>query len=121
MKGLRIKHAFTDHTHLNRIVFLNVRSLVEITRYLLIEANLLHNFCEEAIMTKENLLNRLPTKTNCKTAFELSIGEKPDLSNIRTFGYRAYIYKRKKIKLEENSVECILLEYDKRNKGDRIY
>ncbi|GBM35607.1 Retrovirus-related Pol polyprotein from transposon TNT 1-94 [Araneus ventricosus] len=99
------------------------RTLIEMTRCLLSEANLPQRFWAEAAMTATYLQNRLPTKPKGKTPYELWTNRKPNLSHIRVFGCKAYAYiqKQKRGKLDSKSVEGIFLGYDYRSKGYRIY
>ncbi|GBL76862.1 Retrovirus-related Pol polyprotein from transposon TNT 1-94 [Araneus ventricosus] len=92
-------------------------------RCLLSEANLPQRFWAEAVMTATYLQNRLPTKPNKTTPYELWTNRKPDLSHIRVFGCKAYAYiqKQKRGKLDDKAVEGIFLGYDYRSKGYRIY
>ncbi|GBN44324.1 Retrovirus-related Pol polyprotein from transposon TNT 1-94, partial [Araneus ventricosus] len=99
------------------------RTLIEMTRCLLSEANLPQRFWAEAAMTATYLQNRLPTKPKRKTPYELWTNRKPNLSRIRVFGCKAYAYiqKQKRVKLDCKAVEGIFLGYDYRSKGYRIY
>ncbi|GBM89165.1 Retrovirus-related Pol polyprotein from transposon TNT 1-94 [Araneus ventricosus] len=99
------------------------RTLIEMTRCLLSEANLPQRFWAEAAMTATYLQNRLPTKPKGKTPYELWTNHKPNLSHIRVFGCKAYAYiqKQKRGKLDSKAVEGIFLGYDYRSKGYRIY
>ncbi|GBN06736.1 Retrovirus-related Pol polyprotein from transposon TNT 1-94 [Araneus ventricosus] len=99
------------------------RTLIEMTRCLLSEANLPQRFWAEAAMTATYLQNRLPTKPKGKTPYELWTNRKPNLSHIRVFGCKAYAYiqKQKRGKLDSKAVEGIFLGYDYRSKGYRIY
>ncbi|GBM97221.1 Retrovirus-related Pol polyprotein from transposon TNT 1-94 [Araneus ventricosus] len=99
------------------------RTLIEMTRCLLSEANLPQRFWAEAAMTATYLQNRLPTKPKGKTPYELWTNRKPNLSHIRVFGCKAYAYiqKQKRGKLDNKAVEGIFLGYDYRSKGYRIY
>ncbi|GBN12713.1 Retrovirus-related Pol polyprotein from transposon TNT 1-94 [Araneus ventricosus] len=99
------------------------RTLIEITRCLLSEANLPQRFWAEAAMTATYLQNRLPTKPKRKTPYELWTNRKPNLSHIRVFGCKAYAYiqKQRRGKLDSKAVEGIFLGYDYRSKGYRIY
>ena len=69
------------------------RSLVEMTRWLLNDANLEKHFWGEAIVVANYLMNRLPTNAlpEQKTPFELWHGIRPDLSGLRVFGCRAWV------------------------------
>ncbi|GBM94626.1 Copia protein [Araneus ventricosus] len=71
------------------------RTLIEMTRCLLSEANLPQRFWAEAAMTATYLQNHLPTKPKGKTPYELWTNRKPNLSHIRVFGCKAYAYIQK--------------------------
>lgn len=62
-----------------------------------------------AVMTATYLINRLPTKANENntTPYMLWNKRKPNLSNIKTFGYKAFVYidKTKRTKLDKKAVE----------------
>ncbi|GBO15517.1 Retrovirus-related Pol polyprotein from transposon TNT 1-94 [Araneus ventricosus] len=90
---------------------------------MLSEAGLPHKFWGEAVCTATYFQNRLSTKPNKKTPYELWTNRKPDLSHIRIFECKAYAYvlKQKRGKLEDKAVEGVFLGYDNRSKGYRIY
>ena len=59
----------------------------------------------EAVVTANYLRNRSPVSGRDKTPYELFFGTKPDVSNLRTFGARAYALTPKALrtKLEPTS------------------
>ena len=59
---------------------------------MLLDAGLPLQYWGEAVMTAVYLQNRLPTKATNNTPFELWNEEKPDLSHIGLFGYKAFPY-----------------------------
>ena len=65
----------------------------------------------------------MPTKSAEKTPYELWNGHKPNLSHLRVFGCKAYVYvhKQKRRKFDEKAIEGIFVGYDLRSKGYRIY
>jgi transposase InsO family protein len=99
------------------------RSIMEMTRCMLFEAGLPNGFWGEAVNTATYLQNRLPTKSNNKTPYELWTNRKPNLSHIKIFGCKAFAYinRHKRGKLDEKAVEGTLVGYDNRSKGYRIY
>lgn len=89
------------------------------------DANLPKHFWSEAVLTATYLINLLPTKANDnnKTPYELWNNKKPNISNIRTFGCKAYAYveRPKRSKFDEKAIEGNLLVYNNRSKGYRIH
>lgn len=102
------------------------RTIVATARTMLSDANLPKHFWGEAVLTSTYLTNCLPTKAandSNATPYQLWNYKKPNLSNIRTFGCKAYAYveKPKISKFDEKEIQGILLGYDNGSKGYRIY
>ena len=66
----------------NRVAEGKNRSLIEMAKCMLLDADLENKYWGEAIMTAIYLQNKLPTKATEKTPYEMWIGRKPDLSEI---------------------------------------
>ena len=73
-------------------------------------------------MTATYFQNRLPTNATEKTPYEMWNGRKPDLSEIRVFGSKAYFYvpKEKRSKWDNRAEEGIFVGYYENAKGYRI-
>ena len=56
----------------------------------------------EAMVTANYTRNRVPSRVHGKTPFEMFHGEKPNLSNLRVFGARAYLHPRPEGEPEED-------------------
>lgn len=99
------------------------RTLVEMARCNLIEANLSTIFWAEAVSTANHILNRLPTKAVSKTPYELWNNSKPNISYFKPFGEKCYVYipDVNRRKLDEKAVEAILVGYDEHSKAYRCY
>lgn len=67
------------------------RTVLNGIRTLLIDSNLPEELWAEALSTVVYTTNRLPGNNKTKTRYELFIGEKPDISNLKIFGQGAII------------------------------
>lgn len=98
------------------------RSLIEMTRCLLRDANLDKRYWGEAIHTANYLLNRLPCSATNRTPYELWYGEKPEYKHLRIFGSIAYVHvpKEKRKKLDQKSQRMIFVGYADGRKAYRF-
>lgn len=99
------------------------RTLVEMARCLLSQANLSNEFWAEAVSTAAYIRNRCPTKVlGNMTPFESWFGRKPNVSHFKTFGCKAYVLNKAPTrgKLEPKSKEHILLGYATDAKAYRL-
>ena len=81
-------------------------------------------FWAEALNTAVYLRNRSPTTAlDGITPYECFHGEKPDVSNLRVFGCKAFVHvpKERRSKLEGKSVNCIFVGYPSTSKGFKFY
>ena len=100
------------------------RSLLNITRCLLLEKSLPGHLWGEAVKAAGDLLNLRSTKRSPdKTPNELFSGTKPSISRLRVFGSHvfAHIPKTSRTKLQPRSEKCILLSFDEKAKAYRCY
>ena len=69
------------------------RTLVEMAQCLLLESRLPDTFWAEAVQTTNYTRNRYPSKSlkNNVTPYEIWHKGKPDVSNFRKFGYKAFL------------------------------
>lgn len=82
----------SPHVHTNQaLVERRWRTLLAITRALLMDANMDKEFWPLAVPHATFLMNRLPTKGNpeFKSSYHMVNGEPADLSNLRVFGSTA--------------------------------
>lgn len=88
------------------------RTLMEMVRCMLIDANLTKDFWAEAANTATYLLNFIPR--NAKSANEKFNNEEVNIGKLHIFGERCYSYipKEKRDKLDCKSQECIFLGYE---------
>ena len=100
------------------------RTLVEMIRSMLSNAELPHSFWAEALNTATYLRNRSPsTANNGMTAFESLTGLKPNVDNLRIFGCLAYIHipKDERRKLDSKASKCVFLGYSNESKAYRLF
>lgn len=99
------------------------RTLIEMTRCLLRDANLDKSLWGEAIHTANYLQNRLPTRSVSKTPFEFWYGFKPDYSNLKVFGCKAWVHipREKRKKLDSVAMNVLFVGYCYNQKGYRFY
>jgi len=100
------------------------RTLLDMTRCLLMQSQLPESFWGEAINTANYIRNRCPSKSlKGRTAFERWTGSIPDVSHFEPFGTKVYTLNRDptKGKLDSRSVKGILVGYSEESKGFRIW
>ncbi|GBP23617.1 Retrovirus-related Pol polyprotein from transposon TNT 1-94 [Eumeta japonica] len=100
------------------------RTIIEKARCFLFDANMKKEFWAEETNTAVYLQNRTVSATlNNKTPYELWTNSKPDISHIRVFGSTVmkHVPKKKRLKWDKKSEECILVGYAEDTKGYRIY
>lgn len=114
-----IQYQFTSPytPQLNGIAERKNRSLVEMVRCMLNEANLPQTFWGEAIMTANYLQNRMATSATNKTPYEILHKRRPQMKDMEIFGSPCYVKTPmiNRSKLDNSSREMILLGYDPNN------
>ena len=98
------------------------RYLTEMTRNMLIDANMPNKYWGEALLTANHLQNRLPASGEYITAQEKWSGRKPSLSYIRRFGCTAYmaIPAERRRKLDEKARKLVFVGYESGSKAYRL-
>ncbi len=123
----KIKREFTiPHTpQQNGVAERNWRTLFDMTRSMLKEANLDSRFWARALKTAVFIRNRCLTSANHQqiTPYELFFGKKPDLSRVRIFGCKAFVYNddTNRGKLDSKSFEGRFVGYGEQTKSWLIY
>ena len=100
------------------------RSLLNITRCLLLDRALPGHLWGEAVKAAGDLLNLRSTKQHPdKTPEELFSGKKPSISHLKVFGSPVYVRTTKpsQSKLDPRSEKCTLLSFDSSSKAYRCY
>ena len=90
------------------------RTLVEMARCLLFDADLPKEFWAEAINTAAYLRNRsVVSGLKGRTPYELFYGKKPDVSHVRVFGSEVMVHipKEKWLKFDKKSEKMFLVGY----------
>lgn len=101
-----------------------MRTLVGSARAMLQHAGLSKGFWSEAIITATHIHNRSPRRgLSWKTPHELFFGRAPDISYLRVFGCRAWVYtpKDQRKKWDANSQPMILMGYEPGSKAYRLW
>jgi hypothetical protein len=90
------------------------RTIMECARSMILAQGLEFEFWGEAVNTAVYIKNRCPTKAlDSKTPQEAWSGRKPDVSDLRVFGCKAFAHvpDEKRTKLESKSMPCVFLGY----------
>jgi hypothetical protein len=95
------------------------RTLLEMVRSIMAQANLPISYWGDAILTAAYILNLVPSKLVPSTPYELWIGKKPDLSNLRPWGSAGFVHdtSHKYGKLGLRGKKCIFIRYSEHSKG----
>lgn len=120
--GIEVQQTIPYTPEQNGLAERKNRYLMEAVRTMLIDARLSNTYWGEAVMTATYLQNRLPTRTRTKTPYELWFNKRPDISNLKAFGCRAYAHIPKELrkKLHPKARECVLVGYPQGSKGYRL-
>ena len=100
------------------------RSILDITRSLLLDKGLPRHLWGEAVKAAGDILNLRTTKKHPDmTPNELFFGKKPSIAHLRVFGSPVFVHipKSKRTKLDPRSEKCILLSFDDTAKAYRCY
>ena len=126
-KSLIKKHCIRHDTsapyspHQNGTAERHWRTLFEMGRCLLIQANLAKEFWPYAVMAAAYIRNRCYSNRLEQTPYFALTGRKPNLSNMRVFGSECYAYKQDKGKLDPRCTKGIFLGYDKGSPAYLVY
>ena len=98
------------------------RTLMERVRAMLLDAKLEKELWAEAAVTANYIKNRSPSSSSTQTPWELFYGKKPDVSNMRVFGARAYVHvpKQLRYKLDPLNQAGTFLGYEPNSKAYRV-
>ena len=100
------------------------RSILDITRCLLLDKILPSHLWGEAVKAAGDILNLRSTKRSPdKTPEELFYGKKPSIDHLRVFGSPVFVHipKASRSKLAPRSEQCVLLSFDSAAKAYRCY
>ncbi|KAK9108126.1 hypothetical protein Syun_024137 [Stephania yunnanensis] len=95
------------------------RTLLEMVRSMMAQANLPITFWGDALLTATYILNRVPSKSVSSTPYELWTNRKPDLYNLRPWGCGAYVHDlhHQHGKLGPRGKKSIFIRYSEHSKG----
>jgi transposase InsO family protein len=95
------------------------RTLLEMVRSMMAQANLPITYWGDALLTATYVLNRVPTKSVTSTPYELWTTRKPDLSFLKPWGCAAIAHEssHKFGKLGPRGKKCIFIRYSEQSKG----
>lgn len=98
------------------------RTLIEMVRCMLSNANLHKQYWGEAVTMANHIQNRLPVNFSNTTPYELWYGQKPNLSYLHQFGSKVYshIMKNNRKKLDNTAEKLIFVGYESGTKGYRL-
>ena len=82
-KGIRRQLTIPGTLQQNGVAERRNRTLLDMGRSMMAQANLLISFWGDALMAAAYILNRVPSKSISSTPYELWSNKKPDLSNLR--------------------------------------
>uniref|UniRef100_A0A2N9HS45 Integrase catalytic domain-containing protein n=1 Tax=Fagus sylvatica TaxID=28930 RepID=A0A2N9HS45_FAGSY len=85
-KGIRRQLTIPGTPQQNGVAERRNRTLLDMVRSMMAQANLPISFWGDALMAAAYILNRVPSKSVPSTPYELWSGKKPDLSNLRPWG-----------------------------------
>lgn len=99
------------------------RTLMEMARCMLTDAQLPNMFWAEAVCAANYIQNRVLTRSTHKTPFELWYDRRPDARHMNIFGSKCFVHvpKENRRKLDNTAIEMILIGYDEQSKAYRCY
>ncbi|CAM1301865.1 Uncharacterised protein r2_g1167 [Pycnogonum litorale] len=115
MVGNKIRHETSApySPHQNGTAERQWRTLFEMGRCLLTQANLPKRFWPYAVLAAAYIRNRCFNNRMKQCPYYLLTGRTPNLGNMRVFGSDCYVYKQNKQKLDDRCVRGIFFGYDK--------
>lgn len=99
------------------------RTIVEMSRCMLLSSNLPEWLWGKAVNTSVYLRNRSPTKLLSKTPYEAWCGKKPAVNHLRIFGCISIVLNKRKgnYKFAAKGFECAMVGYLPESKAYRLY
>ena len=99
------------------------RTLIEMARCMIIEANFEKSFWGEAVVMANYIQNRLPASDIEITPFENWYDHKPSINHFRRFGSKCYTFvpDERRQKLDSKSIPTIFVGYELASKAYRYF
>ena len=122
-KGIRRQLTIPRTPQQNGVAERRNRTLLDMTRCMMAQANLPISFWGDAILTAAYILNRVPSQSVSSTPYELWKGEKPNLEHLRPWGSAGYVHNtsHKYGKLGPRARKHIFIRYSESSKGYVMY
>lgn len=101
------------------------RTLMEMARSIMYHSGVPMSFWAEALSSAVYIRNRCPTAAlKDVTPFERWYNKKPDVSNLKVFGCKAFVHvpdSKRKGKLSKKSLQCVFIGYPSNGNGFKLY
>ena len=112
-KGIRRKLTIPGTSQQNGVAKRRNRTLLEMVRSMMAQANLPISFWGDALMVATYILNKVPYKSVPSTPYELWSSKKPNLSNLRPWGCADYVHNttHKHGNLGPRANKCVFIRY----------
>ena len=123
-EGIRHERTIPKTPQQNSVAERLNRTLIELSRSMLLDAALPIKLWAEALSTAAYLKNRCPTRVvDEMTPYQAWRGVKLKLDHLRVFGCNAYAHipKDEQAKFDAKPQKCILVGYGNGTKGYRVY
>ena len=119
----RIRHETSApySAHQNGTAERSWRTLFEMARCLIIQAEVTKALWNHAVRTAAYIRNRTYSKRLQKTPYEAFTGKKPNIKNMHAFGTGCYAYKQETKKLEEKATFGQFVGYDYNSPAYLVY
>ena len=121
-EGIKIQNTVAYSPQQNGVAERKNRSLIEMARCMITDANLENKYWGKAVNTANYLQNRLPSKPINKTPFELWYSKVPNVEHLHIFGCEAFVHipDTKRKKLDEKARKLIFVGYSEESKAFRL-
>ena len=104
-------------TQHNGVAKMRNQTLLDMVRSMMSKVNLPKSLWGDALETIVYILNRVPSKLDNVTPYEIWTNKKPYLSHMKVWGCPAYVKRILSNKLEAKSDNCLFVQYPKKNNG----
>uniref|UniRef100_A0A2N9F7V6 Integrase catalytic domain-containing protein n=1 Tax=Fagus sylvatica TaxID=28930 RepID=A0A2N9F7V6_FAGSY len=122
-KGIRRQLTIPNTPQQNGVAERRNRTLLDMVRSMMAQANLPISFWGDALLTAAYILNRVPSQSVSSTPYELWKGEKPNLEHLRPWGSAGFVHStaHKYGKLGPRARKHIFIRYSDSSKGYVMY
>lgn len=122
-EGIQMQYTAPYTPQQNGVAERKNRTLIEMARCMLLDADLPYTFWAEAVNTANYIQNRVSTRATDTTPFEAWNGGRPATEHFQIFGAKCFVHvpAEKRQKLDDTAREMIFLGYDENSKAYRCY